>query len=1523
MGRRRLVVLLSGLAMLILGVGVVGSLVVATQSDGGRDWIRRQLERELARGVRGRLHLGTLSGSFLTDLALDSLLITDPDDSVFIATGRLHFTYDPRDIFDGRVIVRSALVQHPFVVVRRGIDDRWNFRNVFPVEAEKPGAPAEARRAFGALVVFRNVRVRGGHLQLTLPWQPDDSLRGTRRDSAVVANLAVPENEIRRAVLRGRRGLQRTWHWTDWTATLDRIRVRFPDSSGRRFDVARMGVLEHAPPFAFRNMRGTVLWRGDSIWLDFPHFELPSSTARAAGKVVWGSDLPIRYDVRIHGDVVAMEDIAWIYRTLPRTGGGSMDLHIRNERHLSILDYAITNMDARVGQSHVRGAMTYGVGGPVLIVKDLNLELAPVDFELLETLHGGRFPLPWRGTFAGILRGPGGPLNHLRLAEAALRFTDGNVPGAVAEGSGRGELDVLDPGSTRFHGFQVELSRFDLRTAQFVNVDFPRLNGIISGTALLDSVWNDVRLQNMDITHRDGDAGQASRVTGGGRVTSGDANVGVDLSLVAHPLSMDAIARSYAGLPLRGEFSGPLEVRGTIADLNVNGDLLSEAGRLKVDGLFGTRASGINVTAVGSVSRFDLRRALKRSGVPATDVDGRFDVNLEGDSPETLAGTARLLLGRSVVAGLQVDSAQAALRFLTGAVRVDSSRVAATAGLLTASGGLGITPARGDTLRFEAQIDSLGGLRHYFAPVLQTSTAALSRVTPGAREGGLRVTGVLAGIVSRFSLDASVSGSDLSDASTTVRSLTAAAHVEELPNSGFGSLSLRLDTLAAGPVTLSRVLARLQLLDQRHGVATVAATTMQGARIRADADVERRGDTTTVRLDSLALRTSGNAWTLARPVSINLSGGGLDVDSLAMRGERGGTVLVRARAPSDSSLSLALDVDTLPLADVSDVARTASPLGGTLSLHAAFGGWRARPEIAFSADVRRGVVAGLRLDLMTASGRYADRRLATSVAYGQAGVSALRLEATLPLDLAWDAAASRLLEEPLAGRLRSDSAGLTVIETLSNSVINATGSLAFDLGLSGTWRHPRLTGSLRVRDGAMSLAPMGEARVSSLDANVEFFGDSIALRHVAARSGAGRNAGAELSGFLSMRDLRNPQFDLRLSAQGFNIVKRQKLADLDLTGDLRLRGSYGSATLTGALTVDRGTIYAPELYQRRVISLDDPELYRVADTSALVDRSIVPSAPALFVDNLTVAGVPVRMGRDVWMKSAEANINLGGLVSITRGRVQRGPRTGQVQLALEGPLQTIRGTYRLNLGPVQRTFTVESGEMRFYGDPDLDATLNINAVHTVRQFSQQGARPDVRVRVHIGGTLLSPTAELSSPDSLRVTNADLISYLVTGGPSYEIAGRNGDYASTAARVLLASSFSVLAGQATGRLCDDAQLSAAGVLEGYQGRIRDVSGSILSGTRFNCAKQLSEKTFVRLDYGFCQVGQLLGGVSASDLSLTDALGVKLEYRLTDSYTASIGTDPSTSALLCARDANARGFAPAPRQLGFDVFRFWRF
>ena len=190
-------------------------------------------------------------------------------------------------------------------------------------------------------------------------------------------------------VVKGRPGFQRTWRWMDWNVTLTRARFRQPDTTGRQFDVARLDVNERVPPFAFHNLRGGFYWRGDSIWTNLPHFELPGSVGRATGKVDWADNRPIRYDVRVHGDSVSLRDIAWISSNLPRVGAGSMDLRIVSERDPHVIDYAITNMDARTNGTRLRGSMTYGVGGPVLLVKDVDLNLVPVDFTFLETLNGG------------------------------------------------------------------------------------------------------------------------------------------------------------------------------------------------------------------------------------------------------------------------------------------------------------------------------------------------------------------------------------------------------------------------------------------------------------------------------------------------------------------------------------------------------------------------------------------------------------------------------------------------------------------------------------------------------------------------------------------------------------------------------------------------------------------------------------------------------------------------------------------------------------------------------------------------------------------------------------------------------------------------------------------------------------------------------------------------------------------------------------------------------------------------------
>src|SRR2546422_1683756 len=50
---------------------------------------------------------------------------------------------------------------------------------------------------------------------------------------------------------------------------------------------------------------------------------------------------------------------------------------------------------------------------------------------------------------------------------------------------------------------------------------------------------------------------------------------------------------------------------------------------------------------------------------------------------------------------------------------------------------------------------------------------------------------------------------------------------------------------------------------------------------------------------------------------------------------------------------------------------------------------------------------------------------------------------------------------------------------------------------------------------------------------------------------------------------------------------------------------------------------------------------------------------------------------------------------------------------ISGTLQAPRGTYRLKVGPVTREFVVSQGTVRYFGTPDQDAALDIEAKHVV------------------------------------------------------------------------------------------------------------------------------------------------------------------------------------------------------------------
>ena len=127
---------------------------------------------------------------------------------------------------------------------------------------------------------------------------------------------------------------------------------------------------------------------------------------------------------------------------------------------------------------------------------------------------------------------------------------------------------------------------------------------------------------------------------------------------------------------------------------------------------------------------------------------------------------------------------------------------------------------------------------------------------------------------------------------------------------------------------------------------------------------------------------------------------------------------------------------------------------------------------------------------------------------------------------------------------------------------------------------------------------------------------------------------------------------------------------------------------------------------------------------------------------------------------------------------------------------------------------MESGSLRFFGTPDLNPTLDIRAIHTIRQPNQSAAnRRDIRVRVNIGGTLTKPTLTLDNPDNIPLSQSDLLSYLITGEPAIALDNTQGRYQAQLASFALRYGSTLLTSAIPRNLVD--------IVEIQTGRINDV------------------------------------------------------------------------------------------------------
>jgi translocation and assembly module TamB len=240
---------------------------------------------------------------------------------------------------------------------------------------------------------------------------------------------------------------------------------------------------------------------------------------------------------------------------------------------------------------------------------------------------------------------------------------------------------------------------------------------------------------------------------------------------------------------------------------------------------------------------------------------------------------------------------------------------------------------------------------------------------------------------------------------------------------------------------------------------------------------------------------------------------------------------------------------------------------------------------------------------------------------------------------------------------------------------------------------------------------------------------------------------------------------------------------------------------------------------------------------------------------------------------------------------------------------------------VQREFQVQRGTIMFLGTPDLNPSLDITAVYTVQRHDR---RPlGIRARL-LGDLYPQPILRLESNETFQLSQSDLVSYLVTGQPNFELGDERS--AETAANLILPT-LGTQVGRALqstfGDLIDWNLRFEPGATETSnlltssrrdQG-VRD----FFAGARVGGEKEVLKNVFFSVSTGLCGISN---DQSAADIPFTDALGGKLEYRL-PRLSVEAGIEPPSSARMCGRAGGMRGTVQTPRQFGISLSRSWHF
>ncbi len=245
--------------------------------------------------------------------------------------------------------------------------------------------------------------------------------------------------------------------------------------------------------------------------------------------------------------------------------------------------------------------------------------------------------------------------------------------------------------------------------------------------------------------------------------------------------------------------------------------------------------------------------------------------------------------------------------------------------------------------------------------------------------------------------------------------------------------------------------------------------------------------------------------------------------------------------------------------------------------------------------------------------------------------------------------------------------------------------------------------------------------------------------------GDGAGGRFSIDGRIAMENLRLGDLAIDLRATGLEVVAQAR-QEVQVDASVTLTGTTFAPEIAGRVVVDQMIYRLPERSRRDVIDLDEAVVY-VELPGAARGQPDRQRSPSLW--NRTRIDVEVEVADNATLTASNARVEIAGDLSLYKP-------AGIGTPTLSGTLD-VRGGYYEEFG---KRFTIEEGEIFFYGTPEPNPGLHIVASHTVPDVEGAG---DMDIRIILGGTLRNPAIDLESTPSYD--RSEIISIALFGTPS--------------------------------------------------------------------------------------------------------------------------------------------------------------